>query len=236
MMEALLAAKEALAIYRDLGEAHGEAAALVALAKIYRLKSELLLSIEYAKEAAVILQIMGDMQGAANALIWEATTYLMIGDGEVTIPDQRGGSRVSLPREEALCAATEALQIFESIDDKAGADSAEMTIESARELFRQPYGPAAKALRRAVPDATVVVDLEERDPLKGMGFSFKSQADIDLWASSRKKSSKVPNEAGIKTEKRLAYPQGVIQTEYYSGRSAPNAKMESIQKAFNGRS
>merc|ERR1712216_740291 len=118
MMEALLAAKEALAIYRDLGDANGEAAALVAVAKVYRLKAEPLLAVEHAKEAAVICQTLGDMQGTANSLMLEATTYLMMFDAELTIPGQNGGSRVTLPRQEALCAATEALQIYQDIEDK----------------------------------------------------------------------------------------------------------------------
>mmetsp|Transcript_102634 Transcript_102634/g.219521 ORF Transcript_102634/g.219521 Transcript_102634/m.219521 type:complete len:838 (-) Transcript_102634:122-2635(-) len=137
LMEALMAAKEALVLFQDVGDGHFEAVALQTLANIYRFKCEPMLAIDSAKQATAIFKAMSNRIAAAGCLMLEATTYLMIVGQQAELPDTSGGSRVVIPQEEAHSAASEAQQIYIEAQDRDGEDYARRVIDAAQNILDQ---------------------------------------------------------------------------------------------------
>jgi len=188
LMEGLMAGKDALELFREEDDVHGEAAALLAVAKVYRFKQEPVLAIEWAKQAAVVHKAIEDWHGAAASTMLEATTLLMMVGVEVSLPDGRGGMRPVKPAEEALCAAQDGLALFQGTGDVEAAEWAVKVVSAAQELVDQarqkaerqkPAAPEEDGDEQEEEVVMAVPPDDTIDPFAKMGYDFKNQVEID---------------------------------------------------------
>jgi len=185
LMEALMAGKDALEIFRESGDLLGEAAALLAVAKVYRFKQEPILAIDWAKQAAVAYKKLEDWHSAGSATMLEATTLLMMVGAEFSLPDGKGGMRIANAAEEALCAAQDGLALFQASGSPDAELWAAQTVTTAQEYVVIAEQAAKEAARQLVPEnesvpQELVLPLDDRiDPFGKMGYDFKNQVEID---------------------------------------------------------
>merc|ERR1712196_61296 len=108
LMEAMLFAKDALALFRYLKDWEHEADTLQLLAKIHRAKLEPMDAITVAHEATAVYRDLEIKYGIANTRLVAAICHLMMLGVETPIVGNNGVVRLASPQEEALWAATEA--------------------------------------------------------------------------------------------------------------------------------
>jgi len=162
LMEGLLGAKEALHLFRRVGNAAGEALTLQVLAKIYLLKREPRLGLEASKESVMIYKATADTYGAAHALLLEATAHLAILGTEWDDPEEGMHPQLS-PEKEALAAAQEAQGLCQQYRDQVLEAHAEKVLEAARSCFEASRKPGQLPKEEPAEDDE---EAEERQQLQ----------------------------------------------------------------------
>lgn len=183
LMEAFMAAKEALHLFQQAGDASGQAASLQAVAKAYRYKGQPLLAVEAAKESVAVYRATKDQLGAAQSLLLEATTQLLVAGSVWEAPlDQLEDSGEAGPPagrpmafKEALAAAEEARELCRGSQDPEFEEYAQQVLAAAQEGFR--VAPHGRAPPPVGPRTLLAVDDRERKPLEDLGFKFAKQAE-----------------------------------------------------------
>lgn len=184
LMEGLMAAQEALHIFKRIGDVTGQACALFTVAKAQRFRRQPLLALEAARESTAVFKAGGDLHGAAQALLLEATTHLLIagtpwetaGDG-IVINDREADYPGEFPRshKQALAAAAESLELCKSFRDTELEGYARQVLGGAREPL---WVPLATAMGE-VSGKLLAISAQERGTLEDMGFRFKSQSEAE---------------------------------------------------------
>jgi len=176
VMEALMAAKEALQLFRRLGSAHGEASSLQALAKIHRFKQEPPMAVEAARESAAIFRSIGEGHGQVHSLLVEALAHLSaVGTGWDAKDDESSEGRQSSSEKQALAAAEEAARLSRYLKDAELEDYSKQVLNLARECLRAPYAP-----EKAHKQMLIAIDSRERSSLEDLGFRFRPPSEAAM--------------------------------------------------------
>jgi len=180
LMEAFMAAQEALHLFRRFGDSAGEASALLTLAKAQRFRRQPRLALEAARQAVTVHKVVGEFHGAAQALLLEATTQLLIAGTAWEDDQDEVQARPALEgppgaHKQALAAAAEALALCRGhFRDPELEDYAKQVAEAAREPLHVPPPLPAEAQQQQRPPVVVAFAPQERGPMEELGYKFAS--------------------------------------------------------------
>jgi len=136
--DALWVSMQSLALWEELGDFAGQAAALLQLSQLHRLSKDGKLALDTAKAALDISQKLDDMKVEGNCILALAESYLVNDEGS-----------------QAMLVAEDAKTFFDQLGDDEGVVEAETLHERAKDMVENPKKFSEPRPRRAEAEQSV---------------------------------------------------------------------------------